>query len=209
MLESEQERLEKLRATAGKTKEQLEKEELAALEEKAKYDGKEKKLYLDEIFDEDFVERLSPIEKTRYVLSGLYQDLTEVNQQIELTKLRGTRGQALVDEDWKKQEEQKKKQKERKKEAIQAQIDLGFLPPGTEVFEDDEYTRRAKQKDKETKFSKLTMEDLEKKSQYLSWRIEQRKEEVDEIEKDHAARMKAKVEEMRKKSGPEYPVGEK
>lgn len=208
MLKSEQERLEKLRATGGKTKEELEKDELAALEEKAKYDGKEKKLYLDEIWDEDYVEKLSLVEKTRHVLTGLYKDLGEVNRQRELTKLRGTRGQALVDQDWKKREEQEKAQEERKKKAIQGQIDLGFLPPGTKLLEDS-VMRPVRREDKETKFTKFTIEDLEKKKKYLSWRIERRREEVDEIERDHAARMKAKAEEMRKKAEPEYPVSQK
>lgn len=213
MLLKDRKELDELRIKKGKTDEDLAKERLAELEEEVGLDEKEVKLYLSELFSEDAVQAMSWSDKLAWVVQGLYQDLFEVNQQITLNGLKGTGQEEKIKELKEKKVEAEERRLKKEQETVKAQQEMGILPSGSvEQLEEmrqrgQEYAFDPESLELDTKFVKLNEKQLSQKNEYLTYRIKEREEELNELRNVTEARQKAHAKEVLERIGPkEYPT---
>lgn len=213
MLLKDRQDLEELKRTAGKTDQELSKEHLKELEEEEALDGKETELYLKELFPEEKIEIMSWADKLGWIVNGLYVDLVELNQQIILNSIKETGQEQKIKELKDKKIELEKRRLQKEQERVKAQQEMGILPSGSvEQLEEmrqrgQEYAFHPESLDLTTKFVKFSEKQLSQKREYISYRIKEREEELNELRNVTEARQKAHAKEVLERIGPkEYPL---
>lgn len=211
MLLKHREELKQLLLSVTKTEEQLKKERLKELEEEHKLDDKESKLFLDD-FTEEVVEEMSWQQKLNWIVQGLYSDLSDVSQQMQLNSLKGTTPGEELKANKKERERRAKMLAKKQKETVEYQEKTGILPPGTK-----ENLERLKEEAGEynleptslepTKFEKFSDDQLKKKKDYLIYRIDMREQEVGELREINEAKQKQRAEKaVERTRSEEYAV---
>lgn len=210
---AERKELGGLLETAGKSDVKLAVERMNELVEEQKFDAKETKLYLSEMFTEDSLERMSWLEKLGFIMQGLHEDLVQVNYQVQLNALRGTAPGEEIKALREKRIESEKRRLKKEEETVQNQQDSGILPPGSvkhfrEMREEaGEYGFHPESPEEDTKFVKLSEKQLSDKKEFLEYRLYERGEELDELRTETDTRQKEHAKEVLERIGPrEYPT---
>lgn len=213
MLLAERKELKELKKVAGRSEKQISNERLAELEEEAALDGKEIKLYLDETWTEEIIATMTWKEKLAWLITGLAADLGDVDLQMRLTSLKGT----PAEEELKELREKKLRTEKRKfkieEESIEQQEASGILPPGSlkslkEMREKaSEYGFKESSLQGNTKFSKLTPDQLTQKKVYLTYRAKERSEELSELQNVTQVKQQENAKKVLERIGSrEYPT---
>ena len=213
MLLKDRTELEELRGKAGKTDEALAKERLSELEDELKLDGKEVKVYVKELFLKDAVEQMGWLDRLTWILTGLHQDLVAINEQAMLNALKGA-GQEEIKELRDKRVAREKDRLTKEDEKVKLQVEMGILPAGSV-----EHLKKMRERSEEyavhpesleelsTKFVKLNDKQLSQKREYITFRIKEREEEVNELRNVTEARQKAHAAEVLQRIKPaEYGI---
>lgn len=205
--------LEELRKTATKSESELAKERLKELEDEFKLDEKEVKLYLNETWTEEVIERMTWLEKLSWVITGTLSDLADVEMQGRINALKDTFGEKEIKGLRQKKIDIEKRKFKKEEESIKAQEASGILPPGSlenlkEMQEKaSEYGFKESSLQPDTKFEKLTGKELTQKGEYLAYRAKLRSEELEELQNVTTARQKENAEEVLSRIKPsEYPT---
>lgn len=213
MLLAERKELEELRKVAGRSEEQIGNERLAELEEEFNLDKKEAKLYLDEVWTEDVIGTMTWAEKLAWMVTGLQGDVADVELQISLTSLKGTPAERELKELREKKVKIEERKFKKEEETIKQQEASGILPPGslknlTEMRKGaDEYGFKEGSLQGDTKFAKLTKEQLGQKKEYLTYRAKERSEELEELQNVSQVRQQENAKKVLERIGPkEYPT---
>lgn len=213
MLLKDRNELEELKKIAGRSDLQVRDERLVELEEEETLDQAEVKLYLGELFPEGKIKAMSWSDQLGWIVNGLYVDLVEINQQVLLNTLKGTGQEEKIKELREKKVETEKRRLAKEEETAKNQEDMGILPKGSvEQLKErrergQEYAFHPESLDLSTKFKKLSAKQLSQKREYVSYRIKEREEELDELRNVTEARQKKHAEAVLERIGPkEYPT---
>lgn len=213
MLLKERSELGELKGLAGKSESEIAKERLKELEEEFMLDEKEAKLYLNETWTEGMIKTMTWKEKLAWLITGLAADLADIDLQMKLTSLKGTSAEGELKKLREKKLETEKRNCKKEEENIKAQEASGALPPGSlknlkEMREKaEEYGFKEGSLQSETKFAKLTTDQLSQKKEYLTYRSKERSEELSELQNVTQVRQQENAKKVLERIGPkEYPT---